>query len=179
MDQLRAASKWLLSWFKGEWYAADYPLRYRDQHSDPDFERMHGPLPRWNLQVVNWWQMGGLGETRAAAFADLEARLAELRGTGEPLPRPGRGLPLSFASSCTIDRHSEIARDLFSHILDLNFDECFTSDESSLFDFVSGESEANQLAERIEQRYEIRLADRERLLISEILEAIASGPAAV
>ena len=92
MDQVRAVWKWLLSWRKREWGPSDYPLRYREQLPNAGFEAAHGTLPRWNLQVVNWWQMGGLGNTQAEAYADFEARFAALRAAETSLPRPGRGL---------------------------------------------------------------------------------------
>ena len=179
MNQLRALWKWLLSWRKREWSPSDYPLRYREQFPDPNLDPAHGKPPRWNLQVMNWWQMGGLGETREDAYADFEARFAMLREAGTPPPRPGRGLPLTFAASTVIERHEDLCRDLLSQILDLNYDECFISDESSLYDFVASKTEANQLAERIENHYRVVLPEREKLLVSEILKAIASARGAV
>lgn len=174
MDQLRALWKWLASWRKREWGPADYPLRYREQLPDSELEAIQGTLPRWDLQVVNWWQMGGLGDTQAEAFADFEARFAALREDGTAPPRPGRGLPLVFASSTIIERHEALARDFVSQILDLNYDECFISDESSLYDFVSSESEATDLVARIETHYSLTLLPRDGLLISELVEAIAT-----
>lgn len=174
MDQLKAIWKWLLSWRKRDWDASDYPLRYREQIPSAEFESVYGTPPRWSLQVVNWWQMFGVGNTRAEAYTNFETRLADLRETGASLPRPGRGLPLEFTSSSVVERHEDLARDLFSQILDINYDECFISDQSSLYDFVFNESQASELADRIESLYQIELPDRQTLLVSEILEVIAA-----
>jgi hypothetical protein len=178
MEQLRALWKWVLSWRKREWGPSDYPLRYREQFPDAGLP-VRGKLPRWNLQVINWWQMGGLGETRAEALSDFEARFAALRKTGTMPPRPGRGLPLTFATSTVIEQHEDLCRDLLSQVLDLNYNDCFISDESSLFDFVSSAVDANQLADRIESHYQLTLPERERLLISDILKAIGRARGAV
>ena len=173
MNQVIVLWKWLLSLFKRDWSPLDYPLRYREQNLNTDIERVGKTTPRWNLQVINWWQMGGLGDTREEAFADFEARFASLRETGKLLPRPGRGLPPEFESTAIIERHQGLARDLLRQIFDLNYDECFISDLSSLYDFVGTEAEVGELATRIENYYQIEIPERENLLLSEILENIA------
>ena len=175
MYRFRAFWKWFLSWFKNEWGPNDYPLRYREQGSESEIFRVGRTVPRWSLQVINWWQIGGIGDTREEAFSDFKASLAAVRESGKKLPRPGTGLPIEFASAKIIERHQNLAREFFREILNLDYDECFISDESSLYDFAASEAEAIELASRIESCFQIKLHDREKLLVSRILENIAES----
>jgi hypothetical protein len=43
----------------------------------------------WSAQIINWWQMDGLGDTKEAAFADLKAKLQTVKEEKGSLPRPG------------------------------------------------------------------------------------------
>ena len=177
MEQLQTLWKWVASRANREWRPADYPIYYREQLASPEFEPEHGKVPRWTLQVVNWWQMGGSGDTKEEALADFEARFAAFVEAGNVPPRPGRGLPLQFVDTAVVERHEELAREFMREILNLDYDDCFVSDQSSLHDFLSSE-EAEEAVSRIERHYRIEVPDPEWLIVSEILEAIATSRAA-
>ena len=177
MDQLTALQKFIASLAKRKWGPSDYPLRYREQLPDPEFDARWGTPPRWSVQVVNWWQMGGLGETPEAAFADFQGRFKSFVDAGSKPPRPGRGLRLEYASSAVVERYEPIARDFLRRILDAEYDQSFVSDQSSLYDWLPP-NEIEQAVAKIRETYGIDVPDQDRLVISEILEVIASGGAA-
>lgn len=58
------------------------------------------------------------------------------------MPRPGQRLQLELAPTQRIAHHAELAADFFERILELNYDECLVTDESSLWDFHTEESNA-------------------------------------
>jgi len=139
--QIKAAIKYLLSFAKSDWKASDYPVRFRYQ--DPEkSERSPGrlqPIP-WVAQIINWWQMSGHGQTKQEAYGDLEKAIERLKESGKSLPRPGTGLPIEFASNIEISGYENIAQEFFHKVLDLDYRECWVSDESSLWDFHSEET---------------------------------------
>ena len=71
-EQLKVFLKKLLSYTKTKWNIEDYPLRYRKQ-ADTKEEYNIGELKPWVVQVVNWWTMTGLGNTKQEAFQHLKS----------------------------------------------------------------------------------------------------------
>ena len=166
--------KYLASFFKREWKARDYPLRVRVFEGDPNtFDTSHlRPIP-YSAQVVNWWQMSGAGVTPDAAVVDLDTKLQARRREGKPLPRPGTGLPLEWAPTHRVGEHPDLAADFVKRILDVNYNECFISDDSSLWDFHNHEDNSH-LYEKIILAYGVDVSDVESARIVEILERLTS-----
>ncbi|MBK7908287.1 MAG: hypothetical protein IPJ78_17240 [Gemmatimonadetes bacterium] len=130
-EGLLAAWKCCLSFTKSEWRLEDYPLRLRQQSTGSG-----GTVPPWSAQIIGYWQLCGLGESREAAIADLTSRLELVRSRG-PLPRPGTKVPVVFAASSELERHGEFAFEFVERVTGIR--PLFMSDESSLADFADGE----------------------------------------
>ena len=58
-ENILAFYKRLLSYTKTKWDLDDYPLRYKNQADPNDKE-----LKPWVVQVINWWTLTGLGDTK-------------------------------------------------------------------------------------------------------------------
>ncbi len=168
---LRAGVKYLLSLRKNEWDLSDYPIRfhYFNTSDDESYGRLK-PVP-WSAQIINWWQMDGLGDTKEAAFADLKAKFQARKEEGGSFPRPGTGLPLEFASTERVSLHEDIAQDFFKRILDMNYAECWISDQSSLGDFHDEESNGH-LHRKVWESYRVDISDIEDGNLVKIFERI-------
>jgi hypothetical protein len=171
---LDVAWKYLRSFFKRRWSAADYPVRVKAFDGDPAaYDGGHlKPIP-FHAQIVNWWQMGGSGATPEAALADLDANLENRRRAGQRLPRPGTGLPIQFAPAYRMSEHPDLAIDFFKRILDLDYDDCFISDQSSLWDFHNQEDNT-YLYDKIILTYGVDVSDIEGARIADILERLVA-----
>ncbi|MCA1600220.1 MAG: hypothetical protein LC776_00770 [Acidobacteria bacterium] len=159
LNHVKAGFKYLLSFRKDEWNVSDYPIRFRHfSASEEDVSRGRlKPIP-WSAQIINWWQMDGLGDTKEAAFTDLKAKLQTFKEEGKFLPRPGTELPIEFAPSDRVSLHWEIAEDFFKRILEMNYQECWISDQSSLWDFHREESN-DHLHEKVWEAYRVDISD--------------------
>jgi hypothetical protein len=153
-EQLKVFLKKLLSYTKTKWDIDDYPLRYRKQ-TDTKGEYNIGELKPWVVQVVNWWTMTGLGNTKQEAFQHLKSNFKSYLEYN-PAPRPGTSVPLSFVDTSHVDDLEDVASDFFEKILDLDYYECFISDESSLTDFGKDDEETLQ---KINATYGLGLTD--------------------
>ena len=105
-------------------------------------------------------------------MADLRTHFERYRDSHDVLPRPGTGMPIEFASAAVVDAHHEIARDFLTRILDLSYDNCFISDESSLWDF-HGEETNEDLNRKILLLYGVDVSDVEGAKLAGIFERIA------
>ena len=120
-----SAHKWMTSFFKKDWQVQDYPLYYREQNTSiPE-------IPRWEVHIIKWWQMSGLGNTKDEAIADLEKSLTQYK-IDQPLPRPGSHQETLFASSEKIEEYWPIANLIVSEILGHNTEEMVITDQTSL-----------------------------------------------
>ncbi|MEW6206876.1 MAG: hypothetical protein AB1631_00810 [Acidobacteriota bacterium] len=174
IQQIKAAIKYLMSFIKTDWQLSDYPIRFRYQKTDPSnlsSERLK-PIP-WVAQIINWWQISGLGQTKKEALADLEKSFNQFKERGKQLPRPGTGLPIEFASSVEISSYEDVALDFFDKILDMNYRECWISDESSLWDFHAEESNEH-LNQKILMIYGVDVSDIESGNLVKIFERIST-----
>lgn len=138
-DQLKAFWKKILSYTKTHWAIDDYPLRVKKQ-TEATGQYNIGELKPWVVQVINWWTMTGLGDTKQEAYEHLESNFKSYLENNSA-PRPGVSVPLSYADTSQIDDLEDVALDFFEKILDLNYYECFISDESSLGDFGMDDEE--------------------------------------
>jgi len=153
-EQLKALWKKLLSYTKSEWDIDDYPIRYKKQ-TDTKGEYNVGELKQWVVQIINWWTMTGLGHTKQQAYEHLKSNFKSYLEHNQA-PRPGTKVPLSFADTSQIDNLEDVAPDFFEKILDLDYYECFISDESSLTDFGRDDEETLQ---KINITYSLGLTD--------------------
>ena len=165
--------KYLRSFCKREWSAEDYPIRVRrfDDTTTDDPARWK-PI-RVNAAVINWWQMSGSGETEAEAVKDLATKLEARKARGEPLPRPGTGLPIEFAASGRVEAHHRLAADFVKRVLGLDIGDCFISDESSLWDFHEHDDNT-ALYNEIMLIYGVDVADIDGARLADIFDRLAA-----
>lgn len=130
-EQLQAIYKWLLSFLKPEWNINDYPLRFREKGKDnPD-------SPRWCAQIINWWVIAGLGETKPEAYKNLSESFEKAKKFRKHLPRPGVKVPLEFASGEELYKYRDVVSRIINEVL-VEYDpkSVFISDGSNLWDFA-------------------------------------------
>jgi len=172
MDQLKAIAKRILSYGKSDWDLTDYPIRIRQQKpADEDMEGRLKLIP-WSVQIINWWQMGGSGETKDEALANLRTCFDNYRSSHDYIPRPGTGAPLEFASSEHLGKYEDIAEEFFERILDLDYSECFITDESSLWHFHAGDDNI-EYEKKIKSAYGVDVSDIESGVLVEIFQRIS------
>ena len=178
VEQVHAFLKRLTSYRKALWQLDDYPIRVKEQvTTSVTPQGRWRPIP-WSAQIVNWWQMAGHGNTREEALANLRASFAGFRDSHDRLPRPGTGAPLEFAFADVVKRHEEVARDFLTRILGLNYDECIISDESSLWDFHTSDTN-DEYYRKIMLLYRVDVTDIEGAKLGAIFERIARHSSAV
>ncbi|MVN23469.1 polysaccharide deacetylase family protein [Mucilaginibacter arboris] len=142
-EKLIAAWKKILSYTKSSWDIDDYPLRYKKQ-IDTKEEYKVGELKLWVVQIINWWTITGLGDTKEEAFKMLKTNFKNYLEYNTA-PRPGTNVPICFAETTQMDKHEQVAVDFFDKILDYNYYECYITDESSLNDFNRNDLETMKL----------------------------------
>ena len=132
----------------------------------------------WCARILNWAGPIGLGPTRDEALFELRQnfdRAASARwNSGDPLPRPGTSVPITFASSKRVEEDPEALTQFVGNIFEFKPDDpWFISDESSLEDF--GEPNRVQVFKnRILQHYDIALGDEDSTRIADILVRVRS-----
>lgn len=137
MEQLKAATKWLASFFKSQWTLDDYPVRFTEQAT------ADSNTPRWSAQIINWWGLTGLGETRAEAYENLSQSLRAAHESRGHLPRPGTKVAIEFASADELEKYWGVASRIISEVLGFDPEGIFVSDGSSLWDFAGDEGIAS------------------------------------
>ena len=115
-EQLLATWKKALSYTKSTWDLDDYPLRYKKQ-LDTKGEYKNGELKLWVVQIINWWAMTGLGDTKEEAYHMLKNNFTGYLEHYSVGPRPGSKAPLLFAGTNQVDKLEEVAVDFFDKIL--------------------------------------------------------------
>jgi hypothetical protein len=174
LSQVKAGIKHLLSFTKSDWQLSDYPLRFRRQ------KHVHGEyygrlkIPAWNVQVINWWQLGGSGDTKEEAYLGLKTNFEKLKAEGVVLPRPGTGLPIVFAASVEAESYTVIAAEFFKKILGMDYRDCFITNESSLWDFHMEDSN-DHLNRKIQEVYRVDVSNIEDAKLVKIFEHIISA----
>jgi hypothetical protein len=171
--QMKVLWKRLMSLRKQDWDLDDYPLRAREQSNlgEPGTGRTR--IPRYAVDIVNWW-LSGTGETVEEARADLAERFKKAKeekaSVGELLPRPGSRVPINFASDEQVRLDQDLSQDFVRRVLQLEW--AWISDESSLWDFHSAESNDVLLA-RIKETYGVDVSDIKSAKLTDIFERIA------
>lgn len=153
-EQFKAFWKKMLSYIKTKWDIDDYPLRYKKQ-TDTKEQYNIGELKPWVVQVINWWTMTGLGDTKQQAYEHLKTNFKSFLEFNQA-PRPGTSVPLSFVDASQVDSLENVAPDFFEKILDLDYYDCFISNESSLAHFGRDDDETLQ---KINATYNLSLTD--------------------
>jgi hypothetical protein len=134
MEKLLSIYKWIMSFFKKEWSVNDFPIRFENQSKE------NPSIPSWSAQIINWWQIAGVGDTKKEAFEDLAENFSSAKKHHDSLPRPGTGLPIEFASGDELDRYWGVASRIIDEVLGFDPEGIFVSDESSLWDFSDDDS---------------------------------------
>ena len=155
--------KYLLSFFKSSWTLNDYPIRYVRQDpgliTEIGFRSEGWESSRWRAQVEGWPLMFGLGETRQAAARQLQDNFSAYRESGDPLPRPGRRVMLTFPEPKIeqIGKYESISIHFMEHILKFH-GRFWISDLSSIWDFPV-EDTPDELVRKIALRYGVDVSD--------------------
>jgi len=174
--QLAASWKWILSFRSRDWKLADYPIYFREQTPDPTspFNNPRFVLHNNLASIVNW-DLSGHGDSKQAALDDLQGKFTSRKVAfaeeGKYLPRPGTKVPPRFVTQERVNAHAELADDFIHRVLGL--DGAWISDESSLWDFHTEESNRS-FQEKIRQAYGVSVDDIESGLLYEIFDRIAS-----
>jgi hypothetical protein len=147
----------MLSFFKSGWELSDYPIRVKQLDLVLEPHGRSAPFT-WSAQIINWWVVAGHGYSRAEALQNLETNFERRKAEPEGLPRPGVSVPLTFASDQRVRRHEMLAKDFFDRIMGVRYEQCFVSDQSSLWDFHEGESN-DVLCNRVLHVYGVDISD--------------------
>lgn len=173
-NQIVALWKRCLSIRKKDWELNDYPVVIRQHEFDPHFSSGRFTQHRYVAYIVNWAVTGG-GETPTDALRSLRINFQTIcdrrRREGKPMIRPGVNAPLEFAAKELISVNQELSEDFIRRVL--NLDWAWISDESSLWDFHTDETN-EQMWAKILEVYGVDVSNIESARISEILNRIAA-----
>jgi hypothetical protein len=166
--------KYCLSFGKREWDFADYPVDLVRQIEEGAEQK--GPewrkIPEFRADIVNWHRVSGVGNTPEEALQNLESEFIKKADGTDPLPRPGKKVPidLQFATTIRIDANRELADRFIREVL--GYEWAFISDESSLWDFTDEDS-LDLFYLKIRNLYGVDISGLENPSMAEILETIA------
>ncbi len=176
-NQLRALWKLCMSYRKRDWELSDYPVVFRTQIPDhaSAYENPRFKLRRYVASIVNW-HITGCGDTREEALQELscifEAIKTRKKETEKPLPRPGTRVPIEFAPQHRVNANPELAQDFIHRVLEM--DSAWISDESSLWDFHTVETNDTYYA-KIKKIYGVDVSDINSARLCEIFERIVTA----
>jgi hypothetical protein len=168
--QTRARLARIASFFKRRWEFEDYPIDYVDQGEvDPNLPtRLQHH--RWRVDLINWYAVSGLGNSKEAALADAKQKFAVWNSSGEKMWRPGTGPGIVFPENQTIEKYAELRDDFIHRVLELEW--AWLTDESSLWDFHQ-EVDNNIFYTKIIEVYGVDVSDILNANIVSILERIS------
>jgi hypothetical protein len=170
-DAGRMLWKRALSYRKRQWEFEDYPVVVRRQRFD-DVSDHAEHESRYSARVLGWL-IDETAPASAEALAKLRERFAQRKqlriDKGEPIPRPGVRVPITFASQERVNADKELADDFVHRVL--HFEWAFMSDESTLWDFTA-ENSIKEFQDRIFLIYGVSVYDIENGNVSSILERI-------
>lgn len=167
-NKLLAAYKWVLSFRTSDWELEDYPVGIAKQTPYPPQNEPRFTLQPYRAYIINWTVIG-LGDTPAEARAKLAENFSNIKANGQALTRPGRTLPIEFASQEKVSRDEALSEDFVQKVLNLEW--AWISDESSLWDF-HGERTNDHLYTKIQEVYGVDVSDIESGRLWEIFERI-------
>lgn len=173
-NQIVALWKRFLSIRKRDWELFDYPVVIREHEFDPHFGSGRFTQHRYVAYIVNWAVTGG-GETPKDALQNLQTNFQAIRDRrrleGKPMIRPGVNAPIEFAAQELISVHPELSEDFIRRVLKLDW--AWISDESTLWDFHTDDSNEKMWAKILEV-YGVDVSDIESARLSEIFNRIAA-----
>jgi hypothetical protein len=157
---------------KTTWELNDYPVGLPEQEFNPDFAAPRFEQYRYRAYIENGTSIGD-GETPQAAMSDLAVRFEETKAErnrkGQPMPRPGLREPIEFACQDRVNQHRELAEDFFRRAL--NLERAWISDDSSLWDFHTNQTNELLIA-RITEMFGVDVSDIESAKLCEIFDRI-------
>ena len=164
------ATKWLASFFRGEWRISDYPVHVRSNGKDAASGQQS------LAQILNWPGPAGVGATKEEAVAKLGESLEGIRAyrgaNQEKMPRPGTNVPIKFAPTTRVAADVALHDDFIIRVLGFaTGSPVFISDQSSLGDF-GDEAYAAELQKKILEIYGVDVSDLKEGLLCEILDRI-------
>jgi hypothetical protein len=167
--QNRARFARITSLLKSQWEFEDYPIDYVEQEQvDPNLpKRLH--RPRWRADIINWYAVSGLGDSKESAPADARQKFAVWKTSGQKMWRPGTGPGIVFPENQKIDTYPELRDDFIQNILKLEW--AWVTDESSLWDFHEKGTNDAYYADILEE-YGVDVSDIEGANLKLILERI-------
>jgi hypothetical protein len=163
-----AGWKYLKSFSIDSWTLDDYPIQYRHQEEGPTHQSRRNPAG-WTASIRMWPGPAGFGATKSEALGELRKRFDEFKSKNPP-PRPGTKVPVVFSEQKRIESHPALAEDFILRVLDLNW--AFISDESSLWDFHTDDSNA-KFIDKIRAIYGVDVSDISDGNLADILDRIA------
>jgi hypothetical protein len=116
--------------------------------------------------------MSGSADTRQGALEELRKNFYRFKATKPSLPRPGTKVPIEFADSGRVGRHSELAKDFVKRVLDIDW--AWISDESSLWDF-HGDETNKALTDKIRRIYGVDVSGISNGNLADIFDRIAQN----
>lgn len=89
--------------------------------------------------LLEFYGLIASGQSELEARAELgrmyAERVAYLTAIGKPLPVPGEAPEQLFSSTARVDAEAALARDFFTRVLFLNYDEVYLNDATMLEEF--------------------------------------------
>jgi hypothetical protein len=168
---------WAASFLKRRWEFNDYPLECVDQgERDPKLpERFQHS--RWRADLVNWFAVSGVGESREEAIADAKRKFTAHQASGEKMWRPGTSPEIVFADNQAVAEHAALRDHFIQNVLGLDW--AWVSDESSLWDFHE-KADNSDLYLKIGEVYGVDVSHVEGAklvaIFAEIMEQIGAFP---
>jgi hypothetical protein len=159
--------KKIKSYFKSDWKLEDYPVVYRLQKAED--LRNPGRFKKCQAEIINWYYLKGLGDTKSEAYIDLKNKFDNYK-KDNILPRPGVKISIKIDPFENVSKYEEIAEEFFKNILDLNFREYLITDASCLGHFTLEKLE--DFNKKINEYYELKIKNSDDLLLWELFELI-------
>jgi hypothetical protein len=174
-NRIFAFWKHCLSFRKHDWELSDYPVAIREHKFNPDYSSPRFTQHRYVAYIVNWALTGG-GDTPQEAISDLQNKFQSIKSAWKlerrSLLRPGTVGPVEFASQERIGANRDLSEEFIRRVLDLDW--AWISDESSLWDFHTNETN-DLLQAKIMEVYGVDVSDIESAKLSAILDRIAAS----
>ncbi|MGY5876013.1 MAG: hypothetical protein RTU30_09725 [Candidatus Thorarchaeota archaeon] len=125
------------------------------------------------VELVGWREMFGIGNTKEEAYSNLEESFEEYSKTHEILPEPSDFIVATVYEdrSDWWKQVSSLVRDFLPRILGHEFEDCFLTKFSDVYDFVKKE-EWDEIPIRILSEYDVDVSDIEDGNLFRILDKI-------
>jgi hypothetical protein len=129
----------------------------------------------WNVfeaELQEFFALKASADSEAEALSELRRlyaeRVAYLEAVGKPLPVPGEAPEELFSSTLRVDAEAALARDFFSRVLQLNYDDVFLNDATTLEEFGDLET----IRARVRALYAVDIGDERERPLWQVLHLI-------